>query len=138
MHFIRKNFLIFKFGYDDNNHRDVESIDSHGLGLGVDGLFDRIKVADVHKGCRYTKAGKGDVELIVCAAVYVGRRDDVVAGLSKGSNGYQLGSLAAIKQRRKYRLRQRRVAKRTWQLQLRRYRLRERQYAAQTHRWLDS
>jgi len=72
----------------------TNALDVDSLGLVVNGSGELLGVVNVDKlGCD-AKPREHNLELVVRAAVQVGRRDDVVPGMGQGSKGHELSRLA--------------------------------------------
>lgn len=74
--------------------RVADALDVDGLCVVVDGGGNVLGVVALDKLGGDAVALERDLELVVGAAVQVGGRDDVVAGLGEGSEGEELGGLA--------------------------------------------
>jgi hypothetical protein len=74
--------------------RVADALEVHGLCVVVDGGGNVLGVVALDKLGGDAEALERDLELVVGAAVQVGRRDDVVAGLGEGREGEELGGLA--------------------------------------------
>lgn len=72
----------------------TNALDVDGLGLVVDEGGNVLGLITVGELGLDAKAGEQDLELVVGATVEVGGGDNVVAGVSEGSDGDELGSLA--------------------------------------------
>lgn len=72
----------------------TNAFDVDGLGLVVDGRSNVFRLVAVYKLGLYPKPGQKHFELVICAAVQVGRRDNIVAGVCERVDGHKLGALA--------------------------------------------
>ena len=72
----------------------ADALNVHSLGLVVDLGNQVLDLVSNNKLCVDSKAGQENLQLVVCAAVEVGCRDNVVADLRQGGNGDKLGCLA--------------------------------------------
>jgi len=64
------------------------------LCLVINGSTNVLGLVAIHKLGRDAEAREQDLELVVCAAVEVGCRDNVVASVREGGDGQELGCLA--------------------------------------------
>lgn len=74
--------------------RVTDALDVDGLGFVVNGSGNVLGLVAVDELGGDAQAGEEHLELVVGAAVEVGRGDNVVAGLGKSGNGNELGCLA--------------------------------------------
>ena len=74
--------------------RVADALDVDSFGLVVDGGGQLLGLVSVDELGGDTQTGQDDLELVIGAAVEVGGRNDVVAGVGEGRDGEELGGLA--------------------------------------------
>jgi hypothetical protein len=71
-----------------------DTLDIDSLCLVVNGSGDILRLVTVDKLGVDAETGEEDLELVVSATIEVGGRNDVVASVSEGADGEELGGLA--------------------------------------------
>lgn len=74
--------------------RIANTLEINSLRLVIDGGYELFGFIAIHEFAANAQPGEHDLELVVSATIQVGRRDDIVAGLSKSSDGHKLSGLA--------------------------------------------
>lgn len=77
--------------------RVADALNVHGLGLVVDGSRNVVGVVAVDELGLDAQAGEEHLELVVRAAVQVGGRNNVVAGMCQSKDGERLRRLATAR-----------------------------------------